>query len=457
MKSLFPKDFNWAAFILFAFLVRIFFVDLSLYSYFAILLSFHQFLLFFYSVGKIIPVRYMLGIFMCLQFFVGPTLAYNGFDQYQYIGHRMKISEDEYFSYVIPAVLSFIIGLHVNSNNLMGEHVDVEKIKVFYFRNPKLPYVFIILGLTSSILSSFFSSGLAFVFYLLGSFKFIGLFIIVLSGTYLKPVPLILVFGSIISTSLGDGMFHDLLTWIIFTACIYGIRFNFGTYIKVIGLSVFILFAIIIQQLKGTYRQAIGKEEAGVETFTEVYEKQSDNGLLSFESLAPSVTRINQGFIITNIMNNIPSRVPFSEGEELMQILEAAFLPRFLAPNKLTAGNREIFTKYSGIKLREGTSMGLSSVGDAYINYGVLGGCIFMFVLGFFYNYILKIFQKKGNKFPILILFTTLAFYYPIRPDCELQTILGHIVKACFVIFLLFTFFKDQFYHYRLNANEVSS
>ena len=240
-------------------------------------------------------------------------------------------------------------------------------------------------------------------------------------------------------------MFHDLLTWIIFTACVYGIRYKFSVYIKLAGLAGFIILAVIIQQIKSSYRQALGTEGGGVETLTEVYEVRSEQGIFSFESLAPTVTRINQGFIITNIMNTVPSREPFSEGKEMMQILEAAFLPRFLAPNKLTAGNREIFTKYSGIKLREGTSMGLSSLGDAYLNYGVLGGCIFMFVLGFSYNQILKIFHKASKTYPILIIFVPLVFYYPIRPDCELQTILGHLVKSCFLIFVMITIWKKVF------------
>jgi hypothetical protein len=113
---------------------------------------------------------------MCIQFFIGPTLAYNGLDQYQYFMYRMRIPEMEYFSYAIPAVLAFIVGLHVFAGNLNGEVVDEKRIRYFVRNNPKLPYAFIIIGFFASIVSSFFSSDLGFVFYLLGSFKFIGLF-----------------------------------------------------------------------------------------------------------------------------------------------------------------------------------------------------------------------------------------------------------------------------------------
>ena len=177
-----------------------------------------------------------------------------------------------------------------------------------------------------------------------------------------------------------------------------------------------------------------------------MYEKQNENSsIFSFERLAPATVRINQGYIITNIMDNIPAKMPFANGEEMYQIFEAAILPRILAPNKLNAGDHTLFTKYSGIRIREGTSMGLSSLGDAYINYGIFGGCVFMLLLGLLYSGILTIFFKQSKKYPALILFTALVFYYPIRPDCDLQTILGHLFKSCILIAAMIYFFKTTF------------
>jgi len=144
-------------------------------------------------------------------------------------------------------------------------------------------------------------------------------------------------------------------------------------------------------------------------------------------------------------MTTVPSQVPFSNGAELKQIAASAILPRILAPNKLNAGDRELFTKYSGIQIDSGTSMALSSLGDAYLNFGTFGGCVFMFFLGLLYSEVLKALNRKSANFPLILLFTPLIFYYPIRPDCELQTILGHLVKSCFVVYILFTFRKDIF------------
>ncbi|MBX2920436.1 MAG: O-antigen polysaccharide polymerase Wzy, partial [Ferruginibacter sp.] len=103
------------------------------------------------------------------------------------------------------------------------------------------------------------------------------------------------------------------------------------------------------------------------------------------------------------------------------------------------------FMKYSGMRIKRGTSMGLSSLGDAYVNFGTFGGAIFMFILGFIYSEVLNVFHKKSKDYPVLILFTTLVFYYPIRPDCELQTILGHLVKSCFLIYIVLIVWQKEF------------
>jgi hypothetical protein len=423
-------------------------IGISWTSYFAILLSLHQFILLFNSIGHAIPIRYLLGSFMCLQFFIGPVLAYNGLDEYQYIHYKMRIPESEYFAYAIPAVISFILGLHMWAGKLKGEIINEKQIEIFVKENPSLPYWFIGIGFLSSVVAGLFSEDFTFIFYLLGSLKFIGLFLLIIGGHELKILPLIIVISSIVGSSLLNGMFHDLLIWIVFTGCILAIKYKFDVNYKIIACAAFVFLALVIQLMKSSYRTATGSgsEETGVETFSKLYEEQNEvQGLFSFERLAPSTVRINQGFIITNIMYTVPAMVPFSNGEEMYQLFEAGVLPRFMAPNKLKAGDRSIFMKYSGLKIRPGTSMGLSSLGDAYINYGLIGGCIFMFLLGFLYNAILFIFHKNSLTFPVLILFTSIVFYYPIRPDCELQTILGHLLKSCFLIYLMIQVFKNTF------------
>jgi hypothetical protein len=450
MNTLFNVKINWGFYFLTMIFIRLLWIDLSWLGFIALAIALHQFLLLFYSVGSAIPIRYIAGSFMCLQMLVGPALAFNGLDAYQTnMVYQMKVPEATYFGYVIPAIVLFIIGLHFRAGKLKGEILNESEIRRFIDNSGNIPYIFIGVGFVSEILSSSFGAELAFVFYLLSSFKFIGAFMLILGTRQLKTWILVLVFGSIIVTTLRQAMFQDLLTWLIMLGAVMAIKYKPNITIKTILASAFILLAVIIQQVKGDYRKVAwngeGEGEAGLESFQSlVTEKKEDNSLFSFASLAQSNVRINQGFIVTHIMQNVPATVPFADGEELLQILEAAFLPRILAPNKLNAGDRALFMKYSGMGLMKGTSMGLSSVGDAYINFGVFGGCIFMFCLGLLFNEVLNGFYKFSRYYPFLLLFTPLVFYYPIRPDCELQTGLGHLVKSCFLIYMIVIFWKKD-------------
>jgi len=448
MDTLFKVKFNWGFYTLVMVMVILVFPDMSWWCIIAVAITLHQFLLLFYSVGAVIPIRYLAGFFMCLQMLLGPTIAYNGADSYQRAEFQMRISEMEYFIYAIPAVALFIFGLHVTAGKLKGEVLDEKKISQFVDNAGDLPYVFIGAGFLATYVSGAFGSELAFVLYLLSSFKFIGAFMIILGTKKVKTWVLVLVFGSIVASTLQKAMFHDLITWTIMLGAVLAIKYKPNLTLKTVGAIGFILMAVVIQQVKGSYRQAAWTGEdggAGWQAFENAVDAQSESGsLFSSKSLAKSNIRINQGYILTNIMSTVPNRVPFENGAELMQILEAAFLPRILAPDKLNAGDRTIFTKYSGLHLLPGTSMGLGSLGDAYINFGIIGGCIFMFCLGLLFSEVLNAFYKYSKYYPFLLLFTTLVFYYPIRPDCELQTSLGHLVKSCVLIYMVLFFWKKD-------------
>lgn len=436
-------------FFFFALMFRFVFLDISWYSYAAFMISAYQLALIFIAVNQYIPIRYLSGFLMCLQMLIGPALAYNGMDEYQYGYYRMQIPEEDYFFYVIPAVLFFLAGLHLFTKGLEGEKPDVEQIKRYVSANPTLPYYFIGIGFVSSFVAGFFGAELAFVFLVVSGLKFVGLFLIILGTRDIRPLPLIVVFGSIIGSSIAQGMFFDLLTWLIFLGTVYSIKLKPNSRIKAVVAIAFGILAFVIQQIKSDYREATWQQgqDTGIDAVQKALEKkEKKTGVFSAESVGASNLRINQGYIITNIMKTVPEKVPYENGAELIQILEAAFLPRILAPNKLMAGDRFIFIKYTGIPVASGTSMGLSSVGDAYINFGVIGGWFFMLGLGLLFNFILKFFHRQSAQYPAIILMACVVFYYPIRADCELQTILGHLIKSTFIILVILSVWKHHFY-----------
>ncbi len=174
MEGLFKTNLNWPVFFILVIALRFAGFTLGWTSYLALVISLFQFILLFNSIGSLIPVRYLLGSFMCVQFLIGPSFAYAGLDKYQYFKYVMQIPANEYFLYAIPAIVLFIIGLHIHGGKLHGEFVNIKKLEFFVTQNPKLPYLFIIIGFIASLASTFFNSGFAFVLYLVGSFKFLA-------------------------------------------------------------------------------------------------------------------------------------------------------------------------------------------------------------------------------------------------------------------------------------------
>lgn len=442
--TLFNVKINWFAYALGLVGVVLVIPDLSIWRFLALAIAGHQFLLLFYSYGYVIPVRYWAGAMACLQYLVGPSFAYSGLDELMYFKYRMQVPEEVYFAYALPAVICFILGLHI-SGKLNGERVDEKAVKDFVDSNNHLPYIFIGIGFLSSVVSPLFGSELRNVFYILSGFKFIGLFMMLLGGQQLKWLPLTIVVGSIVLSSLRIGMFHDLLTWLFFVLAVLAIKYKTSVAIKAYFAIGLVLLVIVIQQLKGAYRQNISYGEGSVGTFEETfYTVNQDGGVFNLSNIAESNVRINQGFIVTNAMAWVPEHEPFANGFELYQILEAAFLPRILAPDKLKSGDNSIVLKYTGLRIRAGTSMSISALGDFYVNFGTFGGCICMFLFGWIFNVVLNGFQKFSRDFPVIILFTPLVFYYPIRPDTALQTGLGHLVKASFLLYVMIMFWNKD-------------
>lgn len=443
--TLFNVKINWILYILGLVAIQIIIPHISFWSFLALAIALHQFMLLFYAYGYVIPVRYWAGAMMCLQMLVGPSFAYSGLDKYMYFKYQMQVPEETYFAYAIPAVILFILGLH-SSGKLKGERIEEQAVRDYVKVNPQIPYIFIAIGFISSMISGFFGASLSNVFYLLDGFKFIGLFMLLLGGGQLKLLPMVLVIGSIVVSSLKGAMFHDLLTWLVFVLAVLAVKYKPKMSTKILFAAGMLILVIIIQQLKSVYRD-ISRSERGAGQFEESFRTVNQNGgVFDASKLAESNVRINQGFIVTNAMRHVPSVEPFAGGSELYKILEAAFMPRILAPNKLKAGDNSLVFKYTGLVIRRGTSMSISALGDFYVNFGTFGGCICMFIFGWLFNIVLNGFQKFSRDFPIILIFTPLVFYYPMRPDTALQTGLGHLVKSCFLLYVIILFWKKDLY-----------
>jgi hypothetical protein len=433
------------------FIVSLFLLGLDVYSCVALSIFIYWVSSLFIRVNHSLPLKELFLTMYALQFLFGPALAYNGMDEYTLDIYKMKVNSDTYFTFMIPVFIAFAFGFNMFCKKY-SLRPSRQYIDQWVVQNPKMPYYFIGIGFLSSLISPFFPASLAFVFYLLGSFKYIGLFALLLSYQTLKIKLLILIYGLILVSSFQGGMFHDLLTWIIVLCLILAYRYKPTWQFKAAGIVGFVLFAIFIQSIKQGLRAQtwFGNKEASLNLVEDITDdvNKSNGGLLSIDNLGPNFVRINQGWVLASAMNYVPRNISHAHGALLSEYLYSAFVPRIVDDNKLKAGSQEVFNKYSGHHIEKGTSIGLGLFTDAYVDFGDFGNfasMIYVFLFGLLYGYILYQSAQKSSRYPILLLFAILVFIYPIRPDCETQTALGHLFKSIILISGIVVVFRKKF------------
>jgi hypothetical protein len=389
-------------------------------------------------------IELMLSLFG-LQYLIGPAIIYLNEDLIPET-YSMKVSSDTYFSYIIPLYLAFSLGLNafIKSNKLKINFVSINQ---FFNQNKIFPYILISIGLIFTLVTPFLPSALQFIAYLLSALKFIGVFILLLNDSNNSNKIVFLVYSLIIISSFLGGMFHDLLLWIIFLCLFLCLKYKPSLRFKFIIIIFLIAFVVVLQSIKGAMRLRtwFGNETMSIGLLVSVIKEVNDDkdGLYKLENLPILAIRINQGWMVSLVMENVPSIVKHTHGELTNLYFQSALLPRFLRKFKLMSGDQEIFTKYTGRELQPGTAMALGLFSDAYIEFGRYGAIIYIFIFGAFYSFILKKFLLNSKKYPILFLFILIAFNYVIRPDNETQTAIAHLFKSIFLIYFGFKIFKN--------------
>jgi hypothetical protein len=206
--------------------------------------------------------------------------------------------------------------------------------------------------------------------------------------------------------------------------------------------AVFILF---IQGLKGAYRTRVS--ETGTSDLGLVLETSSQvsDVIGSEDNILGSLNRGNQAWIFASTKERM-DRIGDYQGLHILSIYaEAALLPRILAPDKIMSGDKKIFNTYSGHQINQNTSMGLGVFADGYIAYGYWGVMFFTFGLGLLFNFTFRIVESWAKLSEFYVLMVLPLLNYAIRPDCELQTTINHLVKGLIVFGILVTLTKFNF------------
>jgi len=146
----------------------------------------------------------------------------------------------------------------------------------------------------------------------------------------------------------------------------------------------------------------------------------------------------------------IPKYQPFEEGAVWGGALGHIFMPRLLFPDKpILKSDSEHTMKYTGLFLatdEQGTSISIGYVGDSYIDFGMYGMFVPIFLLGILWGLIYSAFVLK-SKYKIVGMGFAIIVLMPLY-QLEMASVkmLGMVVMAFLVMFTLMRFFEVPFF-----------
>jgi len=400
----------------------------------------------------IMDMAVLMGLLTCL---LVPVVFYHEYTKDNFLARLwvkyMPIQSDTYFSFVVPAMLSMYLGLQVPIVKLAYRKEPkryIENAKLYLQSKPKLGLILIAVGLISSILDFLAPSELAQVFFLMAHLTYVGAFYILYSPHKRKKLIFLSTFALMLVQAVLAGMFGDMINMFA-CATVLILLSQQVSYIKKLSVALLgLVFIILIQSVKVEYRNQVNSQHTGgdpVYFASLIGDRISDpEKIIEPKQLFGIAVRLNQGWLVAGTMYNVPEHYTFAYGETIWQSVAAAIVPRFLWPDKPESGGKANLKRFWGYNL-VGYSMNIGPLGEAYGNFDVTGGIIYMFFYGLFFNLLLSGIIKYAEKRPTLILWLPFLFFYTITMETDLLTTMGSLIKALMFTWIVFWLFRKLF------------
>ncbi|MGE4569222.1 MAG: hypothetical protein AB7C90_08600 [Bacteroidales bacterium] len=403
------------------------------------------FLRFIDALGNRMPIVELMAMMCSLQWILGPVIEYQ--KESMHYRYQMYVEEPLYMGFVVPAILAFWVGAQRFRQHDSLDELK-ERVKTLLSFVPNFPYYLIVIGTLAPYAAGFVPSSLSFAFFLFENVKYIGALYILQSEKQNRWLVFYGVMLFLVVTSIASGYFHNLLLWgvLLSTFLVKEWKLSFGAKIS---MAIFaILLAISVQSIKQQYRQTAWSGYGGNKTllFLSLTLEEWLSGRIFMPSTDSDINvRLNQGWIISAVLQHVPEIEPYAKGETVEEALVAALLPRFLAPNKKVAGGQENFRRFTGLPIADTTSMGISMAGEGYANFGRYGGILFMLFWGLFVGWFWRIMSRWSHYYPTLLIWSPILFLQVVKAETEFAVVLNFLLKASILLFLALWFIKHQF------------
>ena len=413
-------------------------------SFFHVAIVIALFIVVIYRLVKNLAVKIcipeMIAAIGCLIYLVMPVIAYHYYNEQNYFTqlykNAMPVEENTYFNFALPGTLLMIIGLMTSTvRQRMTDFELIQSCKVYLSDRRILGMLLIILGLFSSAVINMVPDVFRMIVYYSSQLTFIGVLYLLHSQIKGKKWIAISAVALLVGQSSITGMYGELVFWSIFGMMILTLGTQVGLIIKSTILIFGAALVLLLQSVKHEYRLAMwsGSEKGSKPSMMFEIAKAR---ILDPASIAKPIklfgmaTRMNQGYLVARAMDYVPRKEPFANGETIITSLGAAVLPRFVWQDKPEIGGRDMICRFLGDCHKLKYAYDIGQLGEGYVNFGVIGGAIFMFFYGWFIRLSYNIIANLSVRHATLILWVPMIFFSALSLETDFLTFINSFTKA---------------------------
>lgn len=403
------------------------------------------------SIGKnynILDIPILLALFQCM---LMPAVIYHVYnDNFLVIAlnYNMGVTAETYYGFMFPAIVAMIIGMKLPPLFQVSYQrkflLATANVKNYLIGKGNIGVLLIAIGVVSTIMKSFIGGPLQYIAYLFSLLLYIGVLYTFFSDHKQRMMYLTGGFVIISAQAIAQGMFGELVFVLLLSVLLMLLGKKLSTSLKFGLATIGFISILLLQSIKADYRAISWRGEGeGDQSNTEAFFSLIANRLtepgrfFDLDLMFPTVNRFNQGMIVSKVLEHVPRRAPFAEGETIFVSLAATFVPRILWPDKPIAGGHFNMERFAGLKI-EGYSMNISPMGEAYGNFGVEGGIAFMLAYGLFFSILIVLLMNYVRKKPTLILWFPVLFLNSIQMETDILMCLNSLIKN--ILFVAFCY-----------------
>lgn len=416
---------------------------------FAIVYTTFTFLRYINNLGHSINIFDFLAFYSALDSLLSPLIAYKYFNKSDSLaslwGAYMRVPEDVYYAYLIPANLALFAGLNfIFYKRKLDAVALVDRAKAYVANKSKIGFFFVGVGVMASQLVRSVPGSITFIFYMMSMMSYVGGFYVYFSVKKRRNLIIGLLFALFFLVSVQKGLFGEFAMFSVMASSVVMLQYRFSFFSKLLFFVIAISCVMVIQSVKAEYRLIVwngqsSSEYAGqgnLEVFSGLITEKlnSPKDMFNEKDMFFLNRRINQGFLISMAMNYVPRIEPYADGETIWLSLAAVAVPRFLWPEKPESGGHMNLARFVGIKRRLNYSMNIGPYGEGYGNFGPTGGVVFIFIYAALIAFFLDRVLSKCRDYPSLIIWLPFLFYYVLTVETDILTTLNSFVKM--IIFL---------------------